>query len=230
MGLVRAAAVLDNLIAEGEIEPVIGIFITPGRRLSRMAAAATPLSGGLAALGMRNAAADAQRSFEYDSMTELYSRFLAEDILPAAERHLAGDAQGNWKITSDPACRAACGMSSGGICAFNCSWHRPDLFGLVISHCGSYVNLRGGHNLPWIVRNTAPRKPIHKIFMQSGKHDMNKPRGNWALANQTMSAALEYAGYVVRFEFGEGVHSLRHGGALFPETLRWMFGTTRPKL
>ena len=30
----------------------------------------------------------------------------------------------------------------------------------------------------------------------------------------------------VRFEFGEGVHSLRHGGACFPETLCWLFGTT----
>ena len=163
-----------------------------------------------------------------------------------------------------------------GICAFSCAWHRPDLFGLVISHCGSYVNLRGGHNFPWMVRNTAPRKPIQKVFLQSGRHDMDKPRGNWALANQTMAAALQYAGCAlhhipylctshhtsfvhslplssfcvfvicelkykldslqmltttttadnVRFEFGEGVHSLRHGGACFPETLCWLFGTT----
>jgi hypothetical protein len=34
-GLVRAATVFDNLIFAGEIEPILGIFITPGRRLSR---------------------------------------------------------------------------------------------------------------------------------------------------------------------------------------------------
>jgi enterochelin esterase-like enzyme len=187
---------------------------------------------------MRDVAADAaQRSFEYDSMTDLYSRFLAEDILPAAEHHLATAAIGGatagqcrWRISSDPARRAACGVSSGGICAFNCSWQRPDLFGMVISHVGSFVNLRGGHNYPWLVRNTAPRKAIRKVFLQSGQHDMDRPRGNWALANQAMAAALDYAGYNLRWEFGEGVHSLRHGGVLFPETLRWMFGKTQQKL
>eukprot|EP01052_Picozoa_sp_SAG31_P018751 SAG31_NODE_1341_length_8708_cov_10.945174_12_plen_128_part_00 len=116
-------------------------------------------------------------------------------------------------------------MSSGGICAFNLAWQRPDQFGLVISHCGSYVNLRGGHNFPWMVLNTAPRKSIHKILLQSGKNDLIKPRGHWPLANQTMAHALQYAGYNVRFHFGEGVHSRRHGGVLFPGTLRWMLGS-----
>ena len=34
-GHVRASTVLDNMIAAEEIAPVIGVFITPGRRLSR---------------------------------------------------------------------------------------------------------------------------------------------------------------------------------------------------
>ena len=34
-GHVRAATVMDNLIASKKIAPVIGVFITPGRRLSR---------------------------------------------------------------------------------------------------------------------------------------------------------------------------------------------------
>ncbi len=33
----------------------------------------------------------------------------------------------------------------------------------------------------------------------------------------------EYAGYDHRFEFGNGGHSLRHGGALFADSLRWLW-------
>ena len=43
------------------------------------------------------------------------------------------------------------------------------------------------------------------------------------MANKLMAASLDYAGYDVRFEFGEGAHSLRHGGALFAESLRWLW-------
>ena len=48
--------------------------------------------------------------------------------------------------------------------------------------------------------------------------------GNWPLANKEMAAALEFAGYDFQFEFGSGGHNLRHGGALFADTLRWLIG------
>jgi enterochelin esterase family protein len=38
-----------------------------------------------------------------------------------------------------------------------------------------------------------------------------------------MTAALQFAGYDVRFEFGTGGHNLRHAGALFTESLQWLF-------
>ena len=67
-----------------------------------------------------------------------------------------------------------------------------------------------------------PRKPI-RVFLQSGVNDADIVIGSWPLANQTMAAALDFAGYDCRFEFGEGGHNLRHGGALFAETLRWLW-------
>ena len=39
-----------------------------------------------------------------------------------------------------------------------------------------------------------------------------------------MAAALSFAGYDLRFEFGTGGHNLRHGGALFADALRWLLG------
>ena len=66
------------------------------------------------------------------------------------------------------------------------------------------------------------RKQI-KVFLQDGQGDNNKAAGHWPLANKQMLAALEYAGYDVAHVWGEGCHSSKHGGAILPDTLRWMW-------
>ena len=55
--------------------------------------------------------------------------------------------------------------------------------------------------------------------------DLDIPIGNWPLANRQMASALDYGGYDHRFEFGEGGHTLRHGGAIFAQSLRWRMGS-----
>ena len=198
-GAVRAVAVLDTLANAGEITPTVAVFVNPG------------VLGG----DVDQETAMAQRSVEYDTVDDRYVTFLEADVLPFVEGALGR------ALTRDPTRRTICGISSGGICAFNAAWHRPDLFGRVISHCGSFTAIRGGHNYPSMVRRTL-RKPI-RVFLQSGVNDADIVIGSWPLANQTMAAALDFAGYDCRFEFGEGGHNLRHGGALFAETLRWLW-------
>jgi enterochelin esterase family protein len=61
------------------------------------------------------------------------------------------------------------------------------------------------------------------VFLQSGEMDAQIVTGSWPLANQQIASALEFAGYEYQFEFGTGGHNLRHGGALFAETLRWLW-------
>ncbi len=194
---INPTVVLNNLIDEGEIPVTIGLFITPGD-----VGPGTPYRGGTT-----------NRSFEYDSTTDLYSRFLLEEMVPEIKR--------NYNITGNPAGRILVGFSSGGLCAFNAAWHRPDEFGNVISHCGSFADIRDGHEYPSLVRRN-PKKPI-RVFLQSGSQDINVIWGNWPLANQLMANGLEYAGYDYKFVFGDGTHSLRHGGQLFPDTLRWIW-------
>jgi enterochelin esterase family protein len=126
-----------------------------------------------------------------------------------------------YAITKDPDGRAICGHSSGGICAFTVAWQRPDAFRKVVSHCGSFTNIRGGHNYPWMIRQT-DNKPI-RVFLQSGTNDNDNPRGNWPIANQDMASALKFKKYDYQFVFGEGGHNLKHGGSIFPETLRWLW-------
>ena len=204
-GPVRATQVLDTLHASGEIEPTCAIFVDPGR------------PPGAAPMGTTTKydAAATQRSFEYDSLTSTYADFLLADVLPWVALKL------NVAFTNDPSKRTICGMSSGGICAFNVAWHQPDQFARVISHCGSYTNIRGGHNYPYLVRTT-PRKPI-RVYLQSGENDGATLFGDWPTANMAMAKALDYAGYDYKFDFGQGCHSLRHGGAVFAETLRWIW-------
>ncbi len=199
-GAVRAAQVLDSLHASGQIAPTIAVFVDPGR---------PPGS----TLG--DNAASQQRSFEYDSITDLYGRFLIEELLPFVET------TEGVTFSADPAHRTVCGISSGGICAFVAAWWFPERFGRVLSHCGSYVNIRGGHNLAFAVRST-PRKPI-RVFLQSGAADASYITGDWPLGNQTLASALDFARYDYRFEFGVGGHSLRHGGAIFADSLRWLW-------
>ena len=38
-----------------------------------------------------------------------------------------------------------------------------------------------------------------------------------------MAAALKFRGYDYRFEFGDGAHTHKHGGAILPDTLRWLW-------
>jgi enterochelin esterase-like enzyme len=193
-GAVRAVEVLDSLMHSGEIPPTIGVFVDPGQSDS----------------------VPRQRNVEYDTMDDTYVTFIDDEVLPLVEATL------NVALSRDPAQRIAMGISSGGICAFNMAWQRPESYGKVISHCGSFVNISGGHEFPLMVRNT-PRKSL-KVFLQSGEGDVDIPLGNWPTANHQMAEALAYAGYDYRFEFGTGGHNRRHGGALFAESLRWLYG------
>ncbi len=194
---IHVPTVFDNLIHRGEMPVTIGLFVNPGD-----SGPGTPIYGGVD-----------NRSFEYDSLGDQYARFLIEELLPELKQH--------YQIVDDPAGRAICGISSGGICAFTVAWERPDAFAKVVSHCGSFTNIRGGHNYPSLVRKTAPKNI--RVFLQGGSNDLNVVFGNWSIANQDMAAALAYAGYDYQFVFGEGGHTLKHGGAIFPETMRWLW-------
>jgi enterochelin esterase family protein len=197
-GQFRVPVVLDNLIHKKEMPVTIGIFINPG---------VVPASG-------MNPKPQPNRSFEYDTLSDQYVRFLEKEILPEVGK--------NYNLRKDPAGRAICGISSGGICAFTVAWERPDLFSKVLSHVGSFTNIRGGDVIPGKIRKTKPAKPI-RVFLQDGSGDLDNEHGNWPLANQQMALALKFAKYDYKFEYGDGGHNGKHGGAILPDSLRWLW-------
>ncbi len=191
----NATTVLDNMIAAGDLAPTIAVFVEPGDWAGHPKGTS------------------ANRSWEYDSINDAYVRFLLAELLP--------EAVGEYNITDDPMKRAICGMSSGGICAFNVAWERPDQFGLVLSHVGSFTNIRGGHLYPSRIRLNGA-KPI-RVFMQDGAADLNIGLGNWPIANFDMASSLTYREYDMRFEFGLGAHDFQHPAAILPQSLKWLF-------
>jgi enterochelin esterase family protein len=196
----RAPTVFDNLIHKGEMPVTLGIFINPGHEIGRAAPT--------------NAWRASNRSLEYDSLTGRYARMLIEEILPEVRRQ--------WRITDDPGRRAIGGASSGGICSFTVAWERPNQFRKVFSTIGSFVDLRGGHVYPYLIRKTE-RKPI-RVFLEDSSGDLDNPFGNWPLANQMMASSLRFMNYDVRFDYVEGYgHNSKHGASIFPEALKWLW-------
>lgn len=197
-GEFRVTTVFDNLIASGDMPPVIGIFIDPGHT-----GEPDPQSP------WKNN----NRSFEYDTLSADYATFLTDEILPLVGK--------DFNLTKDPEKRAICGTSSGGICAWTVAWERPDQFRKVVSSIGSFTNIRGGDVYPGKIRKTE-MKPIRGFF-EEGTEDLDNEHGNWPLANMAMEAALKFKGYDYKYVWGRHGHSGKNMGAIFPDAMRWLW-------
>lgn len=194
----RVPIVFDNLIHKKDIPVIIGLFINPGHIGSELP---------------ENPFRASNRSIEYDTLNDTYVLFLIEELIPEISK--------TYNISPNPKMKAICGLSSGGICAFTAAWERPEYFSKVMSHFGSFTNIRGGHNYEAMIRKT-PQKPI-KVYLQDGSNDLNNEHGNWWLANQQMASSLEYKLYDYTFVTGTGAHDGKHGGSVLPEALKWLW-------
>lgn len=201
----NAPVVFDNLIHKKEMPVTIGVFVMHGR-----VRPANPE----AALDRFN------RSFEYDGLGDNYARFLLDELLPDVETKKTSDGR-PIRLSKNGNDRAIGGASSGAICAFTAAWERPDAFSRVFSAIGTYVGLRGGDRYHTLIRKYEP-KPI-RVFLQDGANDLNIYGGDWWMANQTIERALTFAGYDVQHVWGEGAHNGRHGAAIFPNAMRWLW-------
>ena len=205
-GQFRGPTVMDNLIAKGGMPVTIGVFVNPGVFADNLPEA----DGWNQPKGMKS-----NRAVEYDTPSPAYATFLEKELLPEVSKQ--------WSITADPDQRAICGMSSGGICAFTAAWERPDLFRKVMSHIGSFTDIRGGYIYPALIRKTDPVKPL-RVFLQDGAKDLDNRFGNWPLANQQMANSLAFRKYDSKFVFDpDGAHSGKHGASIFPDSLRWLW-------
>ena len=192
----NVGTVVDNLIAAKAMPVTILVLLNPGV----------------------NDDGKSNRSVEYDTLDDRYVTFLEKEVLPLVAKE--------YRLRDDPSARAIGGASSGGICAFTAAWHRPDLFGRVLSQIGSFTNIRGGNAYPDLVRK-APKKPI-RVFLSDGTNDLINKYGDWWQANEAMYAALKEKGYDVSFLKDRGFHAFWTCGQQLPEALRQTWADSRP--
>jgi hypothetical protein len=208
--------VLDNLIAQKQLPPMVAITIQ---------------AGGQDAQG-------SERGLEYDTVSGTYAQFVEQEVLPRVER-TAG-----VRLSRDPDARATMGFSSSAAAAFSMAWFHPELYHRVVGYSPTMVNqqwphstaLRGGaweYHSPWagpaggptlnvqgsgtpmptsmtpgspLIATSAP-KPI-RFWYEVGDRDLWYPRANmgdgmhdWVLASENMAKALAAKGYPYQFLF-----------------------------
>jgi enterochelin esterase-like enzyme len=201
----RLFTVTENLIDQKLLPPMVHVMIAPG----------TSTDG------------KAMRSIEYDTVSDRYSRFLMEEVLPEVEKI--------YKLRPDGYSRAIAGESSGGICAFNVAWLIPDKFSRVHSAVGSFTSiqwrpqekLEGGNVYPFKVRKE-PKRNI-RVWMSDGHDDLENEHGSWPMQNIEMANSLKLKEYDFHFRFGAAAHGGAQAGLDLPESLTWLWRDYDPK-
>ena len=124
-------------------------------------------------------------------------------------------------VASARSIRAEC-CHIGSFCDFRGIDKYPTLDGKRAPDAQDAATWKVAHNYPGLIRKSRPIKPI-RVFLQDGRHDLDNPLGNWPLANEQMAKALAYSGYKYKFVMGEGFHNHKHGRAILPESLVWLW-------
>ncbi|MBR6058985.1 MAG: hypothetical protein IKP58_12540 [Victivallales bacterium] len=121
-------AVLEKLLAEKAIPPMISIGVKPGVIPSL-------IYGGTARR---------IRSIEYDSLGPRYANFIIDELIPAIQKEVLPK-----DITLSASCdmHSICGCSSGGICSWNACWERNDYFRRCLINSPTFSSFRGGEEL-----------------------------------------------------------------------------------
>jgi hypothetical protein len=231
-GEYRIPNVFDNLIFRREIPLTIAVFINPGHTTNQPDFSAS------------NWDANSNRPEEYNVLDDRYSQVILQELMPELKQA--------YNISENPDDRALSGASSGAIAAFTVAWHHPDQFHKVITTIGSFTAIRGGDAYPSLI-SQSEKKPIRIFLEdgvndnrgiggrggRGGRGNTNatttvtapasntntviNPGRDWHGQNIRMVEALTAKGYDVNYAWTLGTHSNKHGGAIMPDMLRWLW-------
>ncbi|MGH7293841.1 MAG: alpha/beta hydrolase [Polyangiaceae bacterium] len=210
--MTQITAALDTLIAAKSLPQMVGIFVGTTQ--------------------------DSERSVEYDTVSDAYTRFVESEVLPLVPAN--PDIQATYKnldVTTNPDGRASFGGSSGGAAAFTMGWFHPELYHRIVTYSGSFVDLQPTAAYPhgaWVdpehLVAGSPAEPL-RVTLEVGSGDLNldtisgDDMHGWVDANEGMATALKAQGYHYRFVYGIGAGHEDPGviGQTLPDTLRWVW-------
>ncbi len=196
-----AADALAPLMASGELPSGICLFTFPGTLPAT-------LPGG---------AARWMRAAEYDQIGPEFPSFLADELVPDAERRLG------VKASRNPDLHFIAGASSGGIAAWNACWFRNDFFRLGYLNSPTFSAMRGGETLMPLARKSETR-PI-RAWITAGTDEPDYFFGDSYFVALDAMGALRFAGYDVRSEVfpGEGHGARWCSSAHLAKVAKWLF-------
>lgn len=146
--------------------------------------------------------------------------FLGNEVIPWA--------RARWNITKDPRHVVVAGASAGGLAAANVAFHRPDLFGNVLSQSGAFWRGNESSNsAPWEWLTAqyadAARKPI-RFYVEVGAKETRNALGVGPVfieANRRFRDTLRVKGYPLVYLEVEGAdHEPGHWSKQFPDGLQ----------
>jgi enterochelin esterase-like enzyme len=202
---------LDNLIHEKKVPSMVAVLINPG-------------PGG-------------QRTIEYDTVSDKYTMFIEQEVLPKIEKDY------NITFTKDPEGRAAMGQSSGAACALSMAWFHPELYRRVLTYSGTFVRLNQRNDIApngaWDFHTTlipnSEKKPL-RIWLHVGDRDNGFSESddnmrNWVTAQFHMARVLKEKGYPYQFLLADNsghVDSAVERQTL-PLAMEWLWKGYQPK-
>jgi enterochelin esterase-like enzyme len=189
----RLATVVENLVHQKVIPPMIHVLIAP---------------------------AEGRRGEQYGGITDRYGRFLLEEILPAVNRSHRLRSDSYSRAIGGSSAGGICAFNTAWHFPgeFSRVYIHVASFVGVAGESGRYD---GGYLYPFKVRQD-PRKNL-RIWLSSGTYDYENARASYPLQNIQMANALKAKGYDFHFRFGEAMHSVGQQGVDLPEVLAWLW-------
>jgi enterochelin esterase family protein len=189
----RLATVVENLVHQKAIPPMIHVLIAP---------------------------AEGRRGEQYGGITDRYGRFLLEEILPAVDRSHRLRTDGYSRAIGGTSAGGICAFNTAWHFPgeFSRVYTHVASFVGVAGEAGHYD---GGYMYPYKVRQE-PRKNL-RVWLSSGTYDYENARASYPLQNIQMANALKAKGYDFHFRFGEAMHSVGQPALDLPEFLAWLW-------
>ena len=206
---------LQDLYAQGKIDPVVAVSITAGEeRIQEYGVAGNP--------DFMNRGAKAA----------VYTSFITEELLPFLERELT------YPITGK---KAIAGFSLGGLSAFDIAWNNGDLFDAAGVFSGSFwwrkKDLKDGYSdedriMHEVIKNTVV-KPDVKFWLMTGTQDEQADRNRNFIIDSIddtidvikalMAKGFQRPDDIGYYEMVGGTHHISTWAKAFPAFLCWAF-------
>lgn len=195
---------LDNLIYEKRIPPIVAVLLAPG-------------PGG-------------QRTIEYDTVSDRYTNFVETEVLPRITRdyQVAFTTDPEGRATFGESSGAAAALTMAWL---NPNLYRRVISysGTFVALQRNATAPNGAWDFHETFIPTSERKPL-RIWLHVSENDngANSPveqMRNWVIANTRMSEALDAKGYPYQFVFSEASGHVERAVQLqtMPEAFEWVW-------